>query len=362
MTTTLRDDDRESDVERSTVADRDLTLMDITAFVLHDARFVISWMIAGFLLAVVPVLLSKPQYSATAAFAPQNNDASRSGVSAFAGQFGLSLPGSIQSQSQLYAELLRSRAILDPIVRDTFTVTEIGRRGTLVQIARITGDSPEKIAERGAEWLVNATRTSVDAQTSTLSLRVSTEYRSLSLALVQDLLRRVNEFNVKTRQSQATAERIFVEQRLALARDNLVVAEARLKSFLESNRQLGNSPELVFARDRLQRELDMRQQLANALAQSYEDASIREVRDTPVITIIDPPTVSTRRNSRNGLLRGVLGLALGAVLALVWLLTKTTLQRRVTAGDQDAIQLVSLMRRARLRVGRLFSRRSRISI
>jgi uncharacterized protein involved in exopolysaccharide biosynthesis len=361
MTSVLKDGEARPGIERSpSLPDRNITLLDVTTLVFERARLVATWMLVGFVIALLPLIGMKRQYAATAAFGPENSDASRSGVSALAGQLGLNVPGSTQSQSQLYAQLLKTRAILDAIVRDTFTVAETGERGTLVRIAEIRGDTPDKISERAAEWLARVTRTTVDPVTSTLSLRVSTQYRSLSLALARDLLRRVNEFNVRTRQSQASAERAFVDRRLALARDSLLAAEGRLKSFLESNRQVGNAPELMFARDRLQREVQMRQQIVNGLAQSYEDASIREVRDTPVITIIDPPSVSATPESRDGLIRGALGLALGAVIAIVWLLSTAVLRRRIEAGDPDAVRFAGLTRRARLKARRLLPGRSRV--
>jgi len=90
-----------------------------------------------------------------------------------------------------------------------------------------------------------------------------------------------------TRQSQAAAERGFTEERMAEAQEELRAAENELQRFLQNNRQFQNSPELVFQHDRLQRRVAMRQQVYTSLVQSYEQARIDEVPNTPVITVVE---------------------------------------------------------------------------
>src|SRR5207244_11273019 len=51
------------------------------------------------------------------------------------------------------------------------------------------------------------------------------------------------------------------------------------------------------------------------LAQAYEQARVEEVRNTPVITIIDDPELYAKR-SRSPVLMGVLGFFGGLVLAM----------------------------------------------
>ncbi len=45
----------------------------------------------------------------------------------------------------------------------------------------------------------------------------------------------------------------------------------------------------LFEHDRLERPVSMRQELVTAMAQAYEQARVDEVRNTPVITVIDQP-------------------------------------------------------------------------
>ena len=81
-------------------------------------------------------------------------------------------------------------------------------------------------------------------------------------------------------------------------RRDLQEAENRLAGFLKVNRDYQNAPDLRFQYDRLNREVSIQQQLFVSLAQSFEQAKIDEVRDTPVISVVEAPEVPARPDSR----------------------------------------------------------------
>ena len=108
----------------------------------------------------------------------------------------------------------------------------------------------------------------------------------------------VSHFNLLTRQTRAGAERRFVEARLQEAADSLRLVENRHKAFLQANRDFRNSPQLKFENDRLERDVQFQQQLYTSLAQSFEQARIDEVRNTPVITVLEPPDLPASPDPR----------------------------------------------------------------
>jgi uncharacterized protein involved in exopolysaccharide biosynthesis len=134
------------------------------------------------------------------------------------------------------------------------------------------------------------------------------------------LLQRVNEFNIETRKSQASAERHFVETQAASEEQALRDAEDRLQTWLERNR-VATSPELIFERDRLQREVGFHEQLYTSRMLSLDDARTREIRDTPVITILDAPRLPSvgmpRRSIQMGAYGALAGAALGMLIAFI---------------------------------------------
>jgi uncharacterized protein involved in exopolysaccharide biosynthesis len=160
-----------------------------------------------------------------------------------------------------------------------------------------------------------------DKKLNAVRLTVTTRWPSVSLAIAQRLVNGVNQFNLDTRRIQAKAEREFVEARTADAERALREAEDRLQSFMQRNRSVAGSPELTFAQDRLQRDVALRQSVLTSLAQRREEARLKEVRDVPVVTVIESPRLAVTGQPRRSAMRGVLGAfvagGLGLAIALV---------------------------------------------
>src|SRR5262249_39127465 len=76
-----------------------------------------------------------------------------------------------------------------------------------------------------------------------------------------------------------------------------------------------------FEYDRLLRAVTMQQQVYSSLAQAFEQARIDEVRNTPVLTLVDPPNLPAEPDRRwllaKALLAALLGAMIGALVALV---------------------------------------------
>ena len=136
------------------------------------------------------------------------------------------------------------------------------------------------------------------------------------------------------RQSQAAAERKFIEARLGEMKGELRDAENQLQRFLQQNQGFRNSSELAFTHDRLQREVAMRQQVFTSLSQWYEQAKIDEVRNTPVITVVEQPNFPVRPDRRGLALKSTLGAILGGVLGLMLALGRDFLRQSRDQGHE----------------------------
>jgi capsule polysaccharide export protein KpsE/RkpR len=149
-----------------------------------------------------------------------------------------------------------------------------------------------------------------------VEINVTTRWPSVSLSLAERAVSGVNQFNVESRKSQAASEAHFVGTLVAEAETALRDAEDRLQTFQQRNRVVA-SPELQFEQDRLERDVAIRQQMYTSLLQSREDARIREVRDTPVITVLEDPRLPVLPESRGAALRTVLGFLSGALVGVI---------------------------------------------
>lgn len=269
-------------------------------------------------------LLSRRTYTVNVSFMPQTAQAQVSRFAGVAAQFGIAIPQAESGESpQFYADLLRSHDILRKTVESQYRL-QAGKQenpapgGSLIDLYGIErGEHVERLAAaiRRLDADLNA---STRRETGVVDLAVTTPWASVSEQVAERLLELVNEFNLETRRSQASAEREFIEGRQHEAKTELEAAEDSLQQFLERNRRYNNSPDLLFEYERLQRRVNLRQQVYTSISQSYEQARIDEVRNTPVITVVEPPQQPIKPDGRGLLVKGMLGLLSGGMVGIFW--------------------------------------------
>lgn len=287
---------------------------------LRHRRLTFGLPVLGLLAFTVLGLLRQRTYTATASFMPQTSQMPASQFSGVAAQFGLALPGGESGQSPaFYAELVKSREILRQVAdtRYRFPAGPDTVSGTLIELYGIKGRTEEwrrDAALRRARRMIAARP---DPKTGVVSVTVTARWPALAEDMARRVLTLVNQFNLERRQSQASAERRFVEARRKELEDELRQAEGKLQAFLQQNREFRNSPQLTFQHDRLSRDVLMRQQVYTSLAQAYEKARIDEVRNTPVITVVEQPDRPVRPDARGALMAGVVGFLICTLLGIV---------------------------------------------
>jgi uncharacterized protein involved in exopolysaccharide biosynthesis len=302
----------------------DVSIFVLGTILLRQRWRIARWIVIGAMLGTLFVAFLPREYVSTASFAPRGTGQEGSGLGSLAGQFGVRLETSNQALSpEFYARLLTSHLLLMPIARDTFIVPEFGLRGVALVdlLTKQAEPSPERM-EEGAALLKGMVSTTVINTEGVVNVAVRTPWPSLSHAIASRLLGAADSYK-----GQSVEERVFLEGRLEKATDALRAAEKQLAQFLSANRSLGNSPELIIEHDRIQRKLDLQQSLYVSLIQAYEEARLREIRDTPVITIFEPPLYPDGPDAR-GLWKYVLmGSLVGGILSVLTVLGSAAASR-----------------------------------
>jgi uncharacterized protein involved in exopolysaccharide biosynthesis len=305
-------------VRGSELYDDEISLFEVASFVVRRRLFIVLPAILGVLLTLPAVLTTTFEYTATASFLPNGGgQGGFAGAAGLAAQFGFSMPrsGGSERSPEFYQELLESREILDGLVRDGVRVVTPTQDTTLnlAEHFRIEGGTAAERGELTRRRLVDVVEVNIGRETGIVSLGVKTDDAALSAAIAWALLDLISAFDLETRQSEASAERVFTEERLQQLQVELSTVEDSLRAFLDENRQFGNSSQLTFQHDRLQRKVGMRQEVVTAMAQAYEQARIEEVRNTPVVTVIDEPEVPALPEPRGRVLKLLLGAILGTL-------------------------------------------------
>jgi uncharacterized protein involved in exopolysaccharide biosynthesis len=324
----------------------DITLLSVANLVLRNRRLIALFTLLFWALIFTNEFMHRPLYNSTATFISQNRKPA-GGLLGLADQVGLQIGGSDPGESpQFYMDLVRSRGILRAVTRKVYVIPG-GRqpaRGAYADLARIR-DSDSAARDAAALKALNESiTTSVSLKTGIITLGVRSFSPELAKQLADNLLEQLEKFNLERRQTQAAEERRFTEQRLAEVKASLTAAENRLQDFHRGNQQFRSASQLTVERDRLVREETNLQQVYTALAQAVEKARIDEVRNTPVITIIDRPEQPTVAESRHLIRKWLMGILAGLALGLLFGFLRDSITDPAADHSNDADDFSRLKR------------------
>jgi uncharacterized protein involved in exopolysaccharide biosynthesis len=325
-----------------------LSFLGLANLLLRHRRLIGALALLGLVLLPAITLIFPRSYTSASVFMPQTRSAASS-LSGLAAQLGFTLPSTESGQNpSFYADLLESNSILGSVVDSKFQyqTPEGPVTATLVEIYRSKGKNAALRRDATIRQLRSEVGATTAQKTGVVELEVTAQHPELARQVNQRLIDLVNEFNLRTRQSQAANEREFTERRLEEVRQELRATEDRLQAFLQRNRDYTNSPALTFQVERLQREVAMRQEVFTTLAQAYEQAKIEEVRDTPVITVVQVPELPVRPDSRWLVLKALLGLLLGFMVGAAIAVWRSYTVNSERLGTGEAAEFARLRRQA----------------
>ena len=247
--------------------------------------------------------------------APQSKGLSGT-LAQVAGQLGFAAGGlDISSAGRFYGDLMRSRSVLDGLAHTHFADPKSGHLRPLFSILMHSDSLTPRDREDVVRKLGKKLEVAVDARTGVIRVSFGTVSPSLAAAALDSLITQSNRFAIENLQGRARARREFSEEQVTQAKRDLAAIEDSLRAFLEANRRITDSPQLQFEEARLRRRLALREELFGSLSRDLEEARIDEVRDTPVLSLIDPPVPPARRSSPNRRALVLLAFFAGGILA-----------------------------------------------
>lgn len=314
--------------------------------VLRYRRWIVAGALAFFVITVVGKLRTPRTYTSTSRFVTEGGSSRVSELSGLAAQFGVQLGGDRNSYTpQFYIDLVQSPTILRPTVEHPFTfATDSGpRTATLIQIYGTQAENRASTRELAVRALAADLHPELSVKTNVVQLGVTAPNPDLAAQVNRHLLELLDRFNLETRRSRATNERSFIEARLKIVAAELRAAEDNAGEFLRRNRQYDRSPELKFDFERLSTNVTLARQVYNSLAQSLEQAKVDEIRNSPVLTVVQPPEPAVWPDARGTLRAGVLALIIGGILGLGAGFLREQWRQRVEAGSEESRQFRRLL-------------------
>jgi uncharacterized protein involved in exopolysaccharide biosynthesis len=248
------------------------------------------------------------------------------------------------------ANVLKSREVLTSTVQSRFEdPAGDGKELPLLEILDVKGRTELARLNQGVHKLGNSVKARVDRSTGIVTLTVKAREPKLAADIANRMVVILERFNLERRQSQSREQARFTRERMVEAADELRQAEAAQLRFLEANREYRGSPVLEFQSGRLQRAVDLKQEVYVSLVKAYDEARIAEVRDTPVITTIDSAVAPVRPSAPRPVLNVAIAVLAGGVIAfvLVFLLQQRAQAMGSSTPGQRAFRSVPSAARGR---------------
>jgi len=300
-----------------------ISLIELATAVLRGRWLILRVTFWIGLLIGVAVWAWPASYTATAAFTPQGSTSGSSTLSSLSGlaaQFGVSVPSlSGGITPDLYVALLETEQFFLPVVESRYQFTDdhgVPQNATYIDVYDLAGNNKNQTLDLAATQLMKAMSVSDNTTTGVVTFSVSTSWPKLSAELADRVLTLVDSFNLSTRQQQARALEEFTSNRLKKAEAELYGAEDSLTLFLETNRDYSNSPRLQVEQQRLQQVVTLKQSVYMTLVQTYEQARIDAVRNTPSIVIVQPAITPLVADKKHLLVKIAAGLLFGGMVGV----------------------------------------------
>lgn len=332
--------------------ERPVTVLTLANVLLRRRRMLLVVPAVAVALAFLATFLQDTQYQArTKLMLQSSGGAPRSDIASLAAQFGLIPMVSGGGEGlPFYRELIRTRDVLRTIVLSEYAVAVPSGReepdtlvGNLVELYRMEGKDEEARIRGAMGILAGSVILRDDPRSGLILLETRADWPDLAVQLNRRFLEEIDEYNRNRRKSRASAELRFVEERLHQARAELMAAERALETFLEQNRRgFDDSPQLLMARVRLEREMEQRQQVYIAMFQAYEQARIAEVREIPLFTIVEPPEGSEETVRTDPVMVVIVALFMGLFLAVALVLVVEFVARQRALSPEEYAEFRSL--------------------
>ena len=262
-------------------------------------RKVIAYFVGACTVLSIAVSLLLPEYyKSTATILPETDKSKLSslgGLSDLASLAGVNVGGE-GSLAKLYPTILKSEAVLGNVILARYMTNKFKDSVDLIQYWEIAEKKPGSAFFDALTSLRKRLDVAIDAKTSVITVSIETTDKQLSADVLNNLLANLDKFVRTKRTTNASEQRKFIEARLDEVKEDLSRSENRLKEFRETNVQV-RSPQLQLDEGRLLREVQINSTIFMELKKQYEIVKIEEVKNLPVVNVLDSATPAVYKES-----------------------------------------------------------------
>ncbi len=244
-------------------------------------------------------------YDSEISLYPAKNDSmsSLSQIQSFALNFGIK--NLENDQSFNIPDLVESRLIASSLLKNKWNsingnsiyLKDLWR----IKEERVSGNDNTydslRVVEIAMKKLKKHISVNEDPRTGLIRIKTTFSDPIISAEVANFIGSQVQNYIQKENSAQSTKEKVFISDRLLIVKKELESAELELKTFKERNRGYEDSPELFMVFSRYFRNVEAKKEVFLTLQQQLELARIEEVRQSPILHILDFAVPATKNSS-----------------------------------------------------------------
>jgi uncharacterized protein involved in exopolysaccharide biosynthesis len=238
-------------------------------------------------IATIWVMLLPPIYRAQTIILPEL-EKSKIGELAGLSQLAAVATGVEVPFARLYPTIITSEAVLNAAILHKYNTKRFDHPVDLLEYWGLRDASPRANLEGALGRIRNQVmQVTLEPRTNVVKIVVDAGEPQLAADLANEITSQFDYYTRQVRKTNASEQRKFIEQRLKEMQDELKKSEEKLKRFREENRRVSDSPQLMLEQERLMRDVSINTTLFTELKKQFELAKIQEVKDIPVINILE---------------------------------------------------------------------------
>ncbi|MFP4449019.1 MAG: GNVR domain-containing protein [Bacteroidota bacterium] len=327
----------QEDRQKQTRTDKDeIDLLEVFLKIWKFRKFIFWFTTAIVILSIVYALVVSPQYEASISLYKEapGGDRAEGGLQSLAMQFGFG--GSLSSSAQFSIDdLIKSRNINERIIYKNWETEEYEKPVNLIEYWDIEGETEELIFFKALDKIKDKIDLQKDEETGLNTITVEMPEPQLAADVANYIIQLINEYVQQERKTTTKENQKYLAERLETVEKQLREAEEKVKEFKESNREISHSPRLQMELSRLERNVNLKQEVFISLEQEREMTEVELVKETPVINVLDEAVKPEKRAKPKRKLIVVVGAFAGLFLSIlivviryVWNYIKQEMQSR----------------------------------
>ena len=324
----------------------EIDLSKISKSIKRNSKNIFYTTLVGFVLSFIYVIIATPYYQSYISINPIgdniNSGRSMGGLQSLASEYGVNLNVAdfINDKPSFYIpDIVNSRILKKAVISNKWNTNN--GQVDLINYWQINDTTKFSIGKLIGSFLESEDNKNIklkfmDAAIDRLSEQLLVHEEESGLIVISVLMEEsqlaadisnfianyIKKYVSDIMLSYSSTHRAFIEERLKYSKNELSKSEEELKEFSEKNPFAVDTPELQLQRGRLLRNMEVNQQVYITLRQQYEMARINELKEIPVINILDDAEPASDEAKPQKLLIIFLVTLLSLILSSVYVIIK----------------------------------------